>query len=266
MIQFTTLRNARIAYTDSERGYPNVVLLHGFLESQEIWTEFKQKLAKQCRVITLDLLGHGQSESIGYHHSMHMQAEMVHRLLDHIGLRRYYLVGHSMGGYVAAAFCKAFPQHIKGVCLFSSSLNADNAARKKVRLKAIKLLKKDKINYINEALDGFFDTETHQQHFEAIKQLKLKALEFETRGIAANIWGMMERPSLLETMSKLKLPVHFICGDKDPIISLKDVREQQAVIALSTLDVLPNCGHFGYLEQSEACLASIKKFIHSPKK
>jgi pimeloyl-ACP methyl ester carboxylesterase len=60
------------------------------------------------RVITIDLLGHGETECLGYVHTMEDNADAVHSVLLELGIRKSILVGHSMGGYVALAFAELY--------------------------------------------------------------------------------------------------------------------------------------------------------------
>ena len=63
MTKFTTYKNARIHFSDTGEG-KKIVLLHGFLLNMTMWNALKRTLKKRHRVITIDLLGHGKSESI----------------------------------------------------------------------------------------------------------------------------------------------------------------------------------------------------------
>src|ERR1700683_2040039 len=98
MLNYTTFRKAKIRYSDEGKGRA-IILLHGFPESLEIWKDFSTELSKHYRVIAIDLPGFGESECIGYTHSMELMAQCVHEVMRPLNLRRYILVGHSMGGY-----------------------------------------------------------------------------------------------------------------------------------------------------------------------
>ncbi|MDX5427885.1 MAG: alpha/beta fold hydrolase, partial [Bacteroidota bacterium] len=85
----------------SEKGAGRaLVLLHGFLENRTMWDSLTGTLSKRFRVVAIDLPGHGQTPCLGYVHTMEEMADAVKAVLDHLGLRRYVMVGHSMGGYV----------------------------------------------------------------------------------------------------------------------------------------------------------------------
>ena len=94
---------------DSQAGDKCVVLLHGYLESSLVWEDFVPYLYKEVRVVTLDLPGHGISVVTGEVHTMDFLADTVADALTALGIGRCTLVGHSMGGYVALAFCERHP-------------------------------------------------------------------------------------------------------------------------------------------------------------
>ena len=127
MIYFN-FKNTKISYTDSGEGN-TLILLHGFLENKKMWQHFTPALAKNNRVVTVDLLGHGQSDCLGYVHTMELQAEMVFALLAHLNIKKVSSVGHSMGGYVALAFAEMYPDAIQNLVLLNSTPAADSVER-----------------------------------------------------------------------------------------------------------------------------------------
>ena len=88
-------KNASIFYTDTGKG-TTIVLLHGFLENASMWNEIASELSKRNRVVTIDLLGHGSSDCLGYVHSMELFAEALEAVLKQLRIRRCILVGHSL--------------------------------------------------------------------------------------------------------------------------------------------------------------------------
>ena len=60
------------------------------------------------------MLGHGETECLGYVHTMEDQADMVHHVLHELKIRKAVLIGHSMEvGYVALAFAELYPDNVK---------------------------------------------------------------------------------------------------------------------------------------------------------
>jgi pimeloyl-ACP methyl ester carboxylesterase len=122
-------KDVNIFYTEEGKGSA-VVLLHGFLENSSMWLPFIPELLKNNRVICIDLLGHGNTECLGYVHTMELMADAVEAVLNHIKIRRCFLIGHSMGGYVALAFAEKNPNALKGLCLMNSTANEDTPEKK----------------------------------------------------------------------------------------------------------------------------------------
>ncbi|HLA56688.1 MAG TPA: alpha/beta fold hydrolase, partial [Flavobacterium sp.] len=140
-------KNISINYSDTGKGTA-VVLLHGFLENAKMWDDFVPELSKKYRVITIDLLGHGQTDSLGYVHSMEDNADAVHAVLSELRVRKAIFAGHSMGGYVALAYAELYPEFMKGLALVNSTSKADSAERKENRDRAIKAVKQNYTNFV----------------------------------------------------------------------------------------------------------------------
>ncbi len=148
-------KNAAIFYTDQGKGTV-VVLIHGFLENSTMWDKITPELSKRNRVITIDLLGHGKSDCLGYVHSMELFAETIAAVLKELRIRKCILVGHSLGGYVALAFAEQHPQKVKGLCLMNATSNEDNSERKSLRLRANKMISNNFTNMVRMSFANLF--------------------------------------------------------------------------------------------------------------
>ena len=136
-----------------------IVLLHGFLETSTMWKYISKELSKKFKVICIDLLGHGATENHGYIHTMENQAEMVKAVLNYLNLKRYILIGHSMGGYVALAFSQLFPSNIKGLCLMNSTALPDSKEKKINRDRAVAAVKQNHKTFVRIAIPMLFSEE-----------------------------------------------------------------------------------------------------------
>ena len=110
---------ARIRYVDEGRGEP-VVLIHGFtgtIERSWINTGVLPDLAREYRVVALDLRGHGHSDKPHDPASYDAVGEDVVRLLDHLKIERAHAVGYSLGGIILARLLVAHPQRFRSAVL-----------------------------------------------------------------------------------------------------------------------------------------------------
>src|SRR5215212_7371368 len=108
------VRDIEVSYDDAGHGTP-VVLLHGFPFDRSMWREQSQAFVETCRVIAPDLRGQGET-SLGQTDGAATMEEMaadVAALLDESNVGRAVVGGLSVGGYVALAFCRAFPERVR---------------------------------------------------------------------------------------------------------------------------------------------------------
>jgi pimeloyl-ACP methyl ester carboxylesterase len=99
---------------------PNLVLIHGMINSSRHWREVAERLADSYRVIAPDLIGHGDSATPRGDYSLGAHAASIRDLLATIGVERATIVGHSLGGGVAMQFFYQFPQRTERLALISS--------------------------------------------------------------------------------------------------------------------------------------------------
>ena len=131
---------------DTEQGEKCVVLLHGYLESMLVWDEFVDLLKGSMRVVTIDLPGHGVSIVNGEIHTMEFLADCVGLTMKALGIERYSIVGHSMGGYVALAMMDNYATNLENIILLSSTTSADSQEKCDRRRREIELIKAGKKN------------------------------------------------------------------------------------------------------------------------
>ncbi|WP_372474484.1 alpha/beta fold hydrolase [Capnocytophaga sp. ARDL2] len=251
-------KNSSIRYTDTGKG-TCVVFLHGFLENLHLWDEIIQDFSHKHRIITLDLLGHGKSDCIGYIHTMEDQADMLHALLSHLKIRKVILVGHSMGGYVSLAFAELYADNVKGLVLVNSTSRADSDERKENRNRAIEMVKKNKNLFIRMAIQNLFDTEILDTISDKVEQFTQQALETPTQGVIAASEGMKERNDREVLLHFSPYPKCIIVGKKDPILSAKAVEEE--TFENETQFISLPCGHVAPIECPELLKENLKSII-----
>ncbi|WP_281238549.1 alpha/beta fold hydrolase [Flavobacterium praedii] len=251
-------KNTQISYSDSGKG-TTVVLLHGFLENKTMWDAYVTELSKRNRIITIDLLGHGKTESLGYIQTMEENADVVHEVLSKLRIRKAILVGHSMGGYVALAFAELYPENMKGLVLLNSTSKEDSPERKKNRDRAIKAVKKDYETFIRLSIANLFSEENREILIKEIEAVKIQALQTPLQGIVASLEGMKvrkDREFLLHTTTYPKL---LILGKKDPVLNYEENLEQikGTDVELVTFED----GHMSSIENQAELLTVLGNFL-----
>ncbi len=119
-----------LAYDRRGKGTP-LVLLHGYPLDHHLWDESLPLLEDTFDVILPDLRGFGESSTVDSSYTMDDYASDIAGLLDQLGIQKTAIAGHSMGGYVALAFARLYPERVSGLGLVSSQVLADPLTARK---------------------------------------------------------------------------------------------------------------------------------------
>ncbi|KAB1156055.1 alpha/beta fold hydrolase [Flavobacterium luteum] len=244
-------KNSKVSYSDTGKGTA-IVLLHGFLENQTMWQDFIPEFSKKYRVITIDLLGHGKTECLGYIHSMEDNADMVHEVLHELKIRKAVLAGHSMGGYVALAFAELYPDAVKGLVLLNSTSRADSEERKHNRDRAIKAVKKDYTSFVRLSVANLFSEDNRERLIDEIEKVKIEALQTPLQGIIASLEGMKIRKDREVLLHFGPYPKVLILGEKDPVLNYDENLDQIENTQVQ-LVTFPD-GHMSHIENRQELL------------
>jgi pimeloyl-ACP methyl ester carboxylesterase len=266
MEKFTCVGELALHYSDVGSGGRTLVLLHGYLESLDIWEEFAGRLAHAgYRVVSLDLPGHGISEVIGESHSMEFLAGVVAGLLDKLGILQAVLIGHSMGGDVAQAFAECCPERLQALVLFHSTPDADSEEKKEDRRREIAIVRAGRKEMLSQVLPGQrYAPENRKRMAEEIEAAALQVMLTEDEGIVALLSGMIERKDQNEMLSKLSVPQLFIFGRHDGLIPPERVEAVIARHPQARVAWLEHSGHMGFLEEPAESLKIIEAFVPVP--
>ena len=256
----THYKNTKISYTDAGKGTA-VVLLHGFLENSTMWNYLAPVLAKKNRVVCIDLLGHGQTDCLGYVHTMEDMADAVHQVLAELKIRKAIFVGHSMGGYVALAYAELYPESMRALVLLNSTSNADSEERKANRDRAIKAVKKDYTTFIRLSIGNLFSPDNRERLIDEIEKVKLEALKTPLQGVVASLEGMKIRKDREVLLHLTPYPKMLILGKNDPVLIYENALEQiqETTVKLATF---PD-GHMSHIENREQLKTVLLDFFKS---
>lgn len=253
-------KGINIFYTDEGKGN-TMVLLHGFLESSTIWHPIKSIFKNNYRVITIDLLGHGKTGCLGYVHSTETMAEAVQAVVDHLKVKKFTIIGHSMGGYVCMAFAEKNPGSLEGLVLMNSTAKADTEEKKKNRDKAIETVKKDHKSFIRHSISNLFRPKNRKIFTDEIKFIKEEAMKIPLQGIIAALEGMKTRKDREEILQNLACKKMIILGKKDPVIDYESLLNQMQNIDIEIVEC-PD-GHMSYIENKNIVIQALKKNLKS---
>ncbi|MFT5673740.1 MAG: pimeloyl-ACP methyl ester carboxylesterase [Polaribacter sp.] len=253
-----TFKNATISFSDQGTGTA-VVLIHGFLENTTMWKNVVPEISKRNRVVTIDLLGHGKTDCLGYIHTMELFAETITALLKELRIRKCILVGHSLGGYIALAFAEKHPQKVKGLCLMNATSNEDTSERKALRLRANKMIANNFRNVVRMSFANLFGPKSKTIFKEEIELAISEALQTSMQGYIAAQEGMRIRVNRNHVLTENSFKKLLIIGKKDPLLDFETSLDE-AKKTNSAIVVFPN-GHMPHIENKLVLNDALKAFI-----
>jgi pimeloyl-ACP methyl ester carboxylesterase len=259
---------------------PVVVLVHGFAEDGATWDNLAGPLSAHCRLIIPDLAsalpdptptpGCGPSSALpgpdrrpGCVLSMEDLAAAIASLLDHLGIDKCIMIGHSMGGYITLAFAEKYPDRLTALGLFHSTAYPDNEEKKAVRRKSIDFIHKNGSDlFIRQSTPGLFGQYTRQHHPQLIDDMIDRYIDFPPDTLIAWYQAMITRPDRIHVLREFHGPVLFIIGEEDTIVPLQSALEQSHLPAVSHIHLVKHTGHEGMLEAPETCIDILHDFIN----
>lgn len=259
---FATCNGIPVHISDSKKGEKTLVLLHGYLETLYIWEDFIKILPESIRVISIDLPGHGLTGSNKEENSMAFMSDVVKSVLDLCNIETAYVVGHSMGGYVAIEAIKRHRERFTGLVLMHSGPGADSEEKKVDRDREIELIKKAKLQTIVKlGIPKMFAKENLRRMDEKITEIEEISETHDPEGIAATVRGLKNREDNLAFLKESKIPLLIFFGNDDYHIPLEKAINLQKELPEARCIFLQHSGHNGFLEEPQIVKEELLKFL-----
>ena len=257
-----TVDGRTVHYRDEGRSNkPTLVLLHGFLQNLDVWTSYVLSYMQQLRVITIDLPGHGMTDSFCDVHTTDFMADIVKEVLNAAGVDQCVVVGHSMGGYVALAFAERYPYTVRGLGLVNSHAMADSAAHREQREQVCQQAQDNVASYIVSFIPSLFDDSRRAVLSQEINDLQAQCLHTTSASVIAAQRGMARRPSRIGLLQQMDVPVYFVFGKNDPRIPIELAVTQTLLPRRAEALLLENTGHMAFLEEREYVKPRLLNFV-----
>lgn len=245
--------NIDLSYERTGTGTP-LVLIHGYPLDLSIWDNVVPLLENDFDVIVPDLRGFGESSTVDTPYSMLDFANDIAGLLDFLGVEKAAFAGHSMGGYVALAFAKEYPERVSGLALVSSQAAADAPERKAGRYKTARDVAEKGVDVVADAMSSKLSANEKVQEFV---NLLIKAQS--QPGVIGALKAMAERENFMSILPEFEFPIVLIHGDADALISIDRAKEIKSIVPSAQLIKLKKAGHMPMMEFPKETAEALKK-------
>jgi pimeloyl-ACP methyl ester carboxylesterase len=251
-----------LAYYDQGKGEQTILLIHGFGEDHAIWKNQIEFLSTHYRVIAPNLPG-VHCKPLVLHHSqapnIRMYVEVLHELMHHLHIEQYFIVGHSMGGYIGLSFADYYVNHVQGLLLFHSTTYEDNEAKKTNRMKVAEFIQEWGVSkYLETATPNLFGDAFKKTNPGVIQNVIESGSGISQEAMIQFVFAMRNRKAMTHLLQQHTIPVWMIAGDADLAVTIQDSLEQIKLLPSSNSLVLNNVGHMGMFEATD----QVNEFIH----
>lgn len=247
-------------YRRQGRGKP-VLLLHGFASSSLFWAALADRLDSRFDVIAPDWPGFGQSQGLVPYTTLDEFAAGLIQLADRLGLQEFYVVGHSMSGFVVQALLHQWPGRIKKAVLYGAGLSVNKARRFESIAQTLDRLRTDgpEVTSVRVIQSWFADLDRDRRAYQHC----LDAACGMTLGAASAAVQAMEQVDFAGRPPPAAMPILVLAGEAERSHPPASALELSHALPGSHLGIVPFCGHAAHLEQPELFYLMLARFLDS---
>ncbi len=236
-----------------------VMLLHGFASSSLFWAALMERLGTQFDVIAPDWPGFGATPEAVPYASLAGFAGGVIDLADKLGLERFHVIGHSMGGFVVQDLLCEHARRLHSAVLYGAGLSVNRARRFEAIAETLLRLEAEGVDAtIKRVVSSWFadpvrDAKVHRLCVEAGRGMTLPA--------AAAAIRAMEHVDFTGRLGQAQTRALVISGEAERSHPPASAMELRDALANAHLCILPFCGHAAHLEQPEWFEMVVREFL-----
>jgi pimeloyl-ACP methyl ester carboxylesterase len=258
---------ARVLVAELGAG-PPIVLIHGLGGTFRYWLESARRLARHYRVLVVDVPGFGGSDPAAVPFSMLAAGERVLAASEALGARRPVLVGHSLGGPIAALVAARSPERVGGVVLVSTTgLSPERAWRRHVLLPIVRRALGNPRPWENLLASHAWAREivftkmfAHPRELDPFTTRMLVGGAALARQIGDSLEASL-RSDLRATVRELAAPLGIVWGEHDETVSLEDAELAQRLRPETRARFVPGAGHMLMVERPDAFVAALVEVL-----
>lgn len=237
-------------------GEPSLVFLHYWGGTHRTWNKVAAELQSSYRIVTYDMRGWGQSGATENGYSIAALADEATALLQHLGLKKYVLIGHSMGGKVAQLVASRNPAELVGLILVAPATPTPSHLPDEAKQQQVHAY--DNRDTVIQTI-AFLTARTPDA--ETVEQIVQDSLSGTPEAkLAWPISAMLE--DISPEVSKITVPTLVLAGEHDRLDSVEQHRREViARISGARLEIISDSGHLLPIDEPVRTARAIDQFV-----
>lgn len=253
---YVQLPDFSLHYSEQGSGPHSLAFVHGFISSHAWWLPTLERLDPSVyHAYAVDLRACGQSGQIETGHTLAQYAEDLHQFVEQLGLEKFTLVGHSMGGGIAMQFALTHQERLNALILVDPL--APFGMRIAPEVTAWINAQQGNPEGIRQLVLGAFATPPTGEYLE---QLVTDGVRWD-KPVYLGTMDDMARFSIVEQLSTIAVPTLVTWGDKDTVIPFQGIVETYTGIPGCSLEIWHGVGHSGPIEIPGRFVALLTRFL-----
>lgn len=238
-----------------EHSGPPILLIHGNRDNHSHFKELAEWLAQDRHILAVDLRGHGRSTTLDRPMSLELLAADIRAVATHYQLPEVILAGHSLGSVAAITVASKWPKLVPALVLMGAAATFEL----KFKRPDMPLTEETFPAFIREANRRAAPLFFHENHPDIAARVTA-AWSSTTLAVHRNLVAF-RHPDLRRVIPRLKMPTLIIAGQQDRCTTVEQAWWLHRNHPRSELTVVPNTGHFMYMEEPEVVASRINEFL-----
>ena len=249
-----------LPYERCGNGYP-LVLVHGYLGGSQQWASELIRLSRSFDVIALNLAGYGAAHALSAPSDISDHATAVLDTLDKLGIERFHLLGHSMGGMVVQQLVHQAPHRVDRLVLYGTGPLGLIPGRFETMARSRERLAMDGLERTARRISATWLLEREASSaYEALARLACTA---SAQAADAGLWAM-ERWDGRVWLPAINQTTLVMWGEHDRSYGWPQIEALWRGIPNASLAVLPGCAHSAHLDRPELFQILVRDFLSTP--
>lgn len=250
---------------------PLLIILHGLFGSSDNWLTIAKSLEKDFTVLLPDQRNHGSSPH-SMRHDYDSMSDDIFELTQHLGINRFFLAGHSMGGKTAIHFAIKWPEKLEGLLVADISPFSSAGSGQKYQDQYLSILEAmqsvDPENIKSRAqVENILNEKIESGNIRRLIMKNLKRDENNLFRWKINIGSLMKNlPRLSEGLPRPAddskgisgFPVVFLKGDKSDYLPDNDLPDIRKLFPAAELVKVSDAGHWVHADRPDAVAGALK--------
>ena len=239
---------------------PALFLTHGIGAAQDAWRFMLPSLKSYFTVITYDLRGHGKSPVTHKDFTLDELVLDLEKIREKTNFKKAHFAGHSLGGMIAPAYARKYPEHVLSVGLLSTVAGRSEEDSKKV-WKVINEMEKNGIEKTLQTLTNRWFTDQFIKENPDLVERRLKQVVNTDPEVFLNVFKIYAKTEMFPWLKDISKPCLLITGENDTGCSPEHNKIMAKEIKDSQLVILPKYKHSFLIEAPNEVTKSLIKFI-----